>query len=567
MEVEINTTSKSDSEMKEELEKETAAYKEHIKQHAMTICAMEERLDKLLKKNKDLSNENTVLRQTVNENKTKLPVIPKPKVIVQKSPQVDLVAMEKLIIQLRRENADFQKKNKEQQDVISGLRRDLTGAAARLSDVKGELSQSQKQEVEKKQQRIIEQETELIELRQKMVKLSQIVDRQAKEVKDLSATDNKTKGALSKYKNMIADKDNEIKNLREQLDQEQKEAKKNLDLMSEEGRITSELTALGAQCRGDRHEQIIARQREALAELRGRIRTLEQTHPPIPNHDQALQQVVLLKKELAELRAHHAIHGDKGISNGILDRQSSSAGTTHSHAVEIQGTAKAEIERSAHRETMESLEMSEKSFLILLRAISGSLEMDDVAGLRSIAHIPKDERAKLFSEREQSAEILSSRIKVLKERIARKDELLQGYERDLAKLRQAEQLAIHKGSQVEALTEEIRQKTEEVQYLRESLNRTKEKLDQEKRNASAMKLKKAFSEDKVERGWGRHVCPPEDVTGKVMARKKEKSEMLKKKNYEIRSLKTELSSRERELDATQKQLYMFKTGTSVQGSA
>lgn len=47
-----------------------------------------------------------------------------------------------------------------------------------------------------------------------------------------------------------------------------------------QGRITSEMTALGAQCRGERHEQVITRQREALAELRLRCKNLEQAKPP-----------------------------------------------------------------------------------------------------------------------------------------------------------------------------------------------------------------------------------------------------------------------------------------------
>lgn len=37
---------------------------------------------------------------------------------------------------------------------------------------------------------------------------------------------------------------------------------------------------LGMRCRGQRHELIIARQKEALAELRGRTKTLEKLKPP-----------------------------------------------------------------------------------------------------------------------------------------------------------------------------------------------------------------------------------------------------------------------------------------------
>jgi len=76
-----------------------------------------------------------------------------------------------------------------------------------------------------------------------------------------------------------------------------------------------------------------------------------------------------------------------------------------------------------------------EQFLTLLRAAASALELDDISGLRSMAHIPQDERIRLAREREAAVELLTSRIKVLLERITRKDELLQGYEKDLAKLR------------------------------------------------------------------------------------------------------------------------------------
>jgi len=41
--------------------------------------------------------------------------------------------------------------------------------------------------------------------------------------------------------------------------------------------MTAELAVVGSQCRGERHEQVIARQRDALVELRAKIRVLETT--------------------------------------------------------------------------------------------------------------------------------------------------------------------------------------------------------------------------------------------------------------------------------------------------
>jgi hypothetical protein len=102
-----------------------------------------------------------------------------------------------------------------------------------------------------------------------------------------------------------------------------------------------------------------------LNELRGRIRTLEQLRPANPAYEKVLQQVVLLKRELAELRARQALPTDIPYltttpgSNSVHRqsantlRQSPSA-TIHSEP--LPEAQKIVEERTAHAETMNSLQ-------------------------------------------------------------------------------------------------------------------------------------------------------------------------------------------------------------------
>ncbi|KAL4221029.1 Forkhead-associated (FHA) phosphopeptide binding domain 1 [Mactra antiquata] len=541
-------------------ESELTGYKEQIKQHSVTICAMEERITKVMKKNKECQSEAENYRKEIQDLKLQLskkerekpPPPPKPKVIpVVEKPSHDVVAMEQLIVVLRKENGDVKKHIKEQEDVILGLRRDLAGASARLSDITGELSEGQKQEVEKFKEMVSRKEKEVVEMRQQLAKLSRIIDKQKEELKAMEGDLSKEKSITLKYKGQAEKAAQTVRSLEESLQVEKSEQAKQLELLDQEGRITSELTSMGAQCRGERHEQVITRQREALAELRSRVKTLETARPPLPTQDQALQQVILLKKELAEMRANQALAEDKNIQSlTMLDREVGRA-----RGLVTATNPDAEMERSAHRETMEALEASENSFLSTLNALSTSLELDGIEGLRPLGHIPKDERDRLLRERERACEKLVNQIKVYRERISRKDELLQGYEMDLAKLRQAQELADRKSAQLESLANDVRSKSEESQYLRESLHQTRDRLDQEKRLNTAIKQRKTFhlENEKVHLAPASHRCKPEDP--RAVLKKKREREVLKRKNYEIKTLKHELTDKERHLFEAQNKLY------------
>jgi len=533
---------------------EVDQYKEQCKQHAVTICTMEERLEKLMKKNKDLQDSLTKLRAKPHP-------APKPKVIIQR-PREELQALEQVVNALRQENSVLKKEVRDSQDVIMGLRRDLQGASARLSDISGEMSEAQKQEMERNRELVNQRSGEMTELRQQMAKLSKIIDSQKHELRGLEEELSRAKSECAKYKSGLEENNSRVKVLKEELDREKQEQKKQLDMLDQEGRITSELTSLGAQCRGERHQQIIARQREALAELRTKAKVLEQSRPPLPTQDQALQQVVLLKKELAEMRVNQALAEDKVISGGgsSLDIQIGKA-----RGLIGPGNVEADMERSAHRETMDALEASEVSYATLLRAMAASLDLEEIDGLRPMAHIPKDERELLIAAREKATELLANRIQVLKERISRKDDLLQGYENDLSKLRQSQELASLKSQQVETLANDVRSRAEESQYLRESLNRTRDRLNQEKRLNSAIKHKKTFHLENekahLDEVHKSHHCKVENPRAEV--KRRQQKEIIKRKNYEIKTLRGDLCETEKELYDREKKLQSIQTNLSL----
>ena len=55
----------------------------------------------------------------------------------------------------------------------------------------------------------------------------------------------------------------------------------------------------------------------------------------------------------------------------------------------------------------------------LLRGIASSLNLEEIAGLESMAHLPADQRIRLLEQREAAAEALTHKIKALKERMTR----------------------------------------------------------------------------------------------------------------------------------------------------
>eukprot|EP00057_Strongylocentrotus_purpuratus_P004677 XP_003729226.1 PREDICTED: forkhead-associated domain-containing protein 1 [Strongylocentrotus purpuratus] len=548
------------TEMLESHEKQAAGFKEQIRQHALTIVSLEEKAKKTQKEHqasrkeaKELEKKLEVQTKQVEEELKRIKASSPAKPVIVTQPSAEVPALQHAINLIKRENGQLKKEMQDQQDVVLGLRRDLAGASARLSDMTGELSDRQKEEMENQKALIKDQEAELTTQRQQLVKLSELVDRKGIEAENMVKEIAAQKELLLRQKKDTAIKDSELNRLEQNLKQEQVQSQKAKQEVEQEGLITSELSTTGAQCRGERHAEVISRQREALGELRGRIKGMEQNRPPLPTQDQALQQVILLKKELAEMRAKQAqisaMSGQSSSPDVLLEREVAKARGQISTSV-----SDAAIERSARVEIQQSMDKSETAYMELSGTVARLLGLGEIPGQESLAHLPRDEKERIIKERGSSHELILSRLKTLNQRLERKDALLQGYEKDLEKLRLAERVANEKAGQVESLAGDVRSRQEESHYLRETLRRTREELDKERRLNSAIKSKKTFhleNDEKNKQVWPKHKCYEDDAkTNKKEGKKKLQQEKFIRKEYEIETLKAELEAKDQKLCET-----------------
>ncbi|CAF4721367.1 unnamed protein product [Rotaria sp. Silwood1] len=320
----------------QDLNEQVEVYKDQVRQFSKTIVQLEKNLaeeqEKRMKIQVELDNVDKRRKGIYLEDLFNSP--PTPSVPVETVVPV-VPVLTAPVTDLSQELFAHKARIQEQEQIIISLRRDLAGMTARLSDVQGELSEKQKRALEKSEFTIREQTKELNDTRLKLSKLSDIVDKQSTQIESLQS-----------------------------------------DLSKSKGRITHELVAIGAQCKGERHEQTIGRQREALNELRARIKSLEQSRPVNPSYEKVLQQVVLLKRELAELRARQALPTDIPYLTTTPGSNSFNQQSTTTFRQSPSGTNTSDItpeaqkiieERTAHAETMNTLQSCDELVSCFLR--------------------------------------------------------------------------------------------------------------------------------------------------------------------------------------------------------
>ncbi|XP_072101538.1 forkhead-associated domain-containing protein 1-like isoform X2 [Mobula birostris] len=534
---------------------EVTEFKEQIRQHSLTIVALEERLLTVSKQQQVAEEERMILSgklkdarkdpEEVERNRSMKQLVQTPSPLMLPTAS-DIHAQEQICSALQKELAECQMQILAQQDVIVGLRRDLAGANAKMSDLAGELSERQKVELEQNRSLVRSQALELSTLRQQLAKMSQLVDKKNEELQGRNTELRACKEKLEEQKATRKEKEMLCKKLQQELSERDNQPHQNIVHAELQDKVNSDLAMVAAQCKGDRHVEVIQRQREALAELRTRMRALEQAHTPRTSQEEALQNLMILKKELAALQTQRMLIKNKSPGSSLQSNDEAKV----KYQGESFALSNASIERTSLLEMSETLDLSERTYLDLVKALSSLLNVKELTGSLSLKHVPQDERERLGKARQRDVQLLSGGIGQLKTQLVRKDELLGSYEKDLEQLR-CLQITLHKKqADVEILQGQLQSQTEENGLLRESMERMQSHFDQEKRLNKANKQRKTIHVEQLDRKGSKfpsHSCVKEDIHGKAEARRKMMEEKLKRKDYEIEVLKRELKKQGQDL--------------------
>ncbi|KAM3824230.1 forkhead-associated domain-containing protein 1 [Vipera latastei] len=435
---------------------EISEYQEQVKQHARTVVELEERLVSAAQQAEEDRGVSRPRETKPEPSKAPLPASP------------GLCIMDEFHTFLKEELAAAKQEIQANQAVIEELKKELCQARATMSDVIGELSEKQKAELEEKRGLVQSQARELSLLREKLAETSR---RLAQRESHLQATTEELRKAREKVKELLAQ---EAK-AREPARVLQHKGVQTMALQDETPPAAKEppllcLADLGARCRGSRHEEVIHRQKEALAELRKKLRKLEKdaknSEPllvvrrgPAEKEARGKDPTTVLT---VAMDAHQPPAGPSGIDPNVA------------------------TERTARLEMADALDLSEHLYLSLVRGLSGLMEVEQLTGLRTLKHLPQAEREKVRLLRQQDLELLLDRIRKLKSRLERKESLLKEFQGDAGQLRSKRRSLQACQSEAAKLADQVHRDAEEKALLREALERTRLQLSKEKRLSKAL---------------------------------------------------------------------------------
>ncbi|XP_031412550.1 forkhead-associated domain-containing protein 1 isoform X2 [Meleagris gallopavo] len=455
--------------LKWKTQEEIAEYKEQIKQHSRTIVALEDRLLEAEQQQKALKEENIVLVERIKALQDD--ACRSTSGASQEAKESHCCGLEEL--------AAMQSILQAKEATIVGLTKELSETRARMSDMRGELSEKQKAELEQSLHRVKSQECELFMLRGKLLEMSDLVAKKDRELQAAAAELRKAQEDCKALKDASRRMAEELETL------PQAQAIPATPEESSEQELALDLANLGVRCRGLRHEETIQRQKEGLAELRERIKVLEKTQAAAVM-GRASELLVVQKAALPEKVAQKA---------GLKVEPTPPPGAEFKCSKCLGQLPDGSSRGAMSLEVLEDSELSERMYLDLICALGRLMNMKELEGMQPMEHLPQEEREKVGQQRRRELGLLYERISKLKDRLERKEERLQECETSIEQLRLNQESLQTYQEEMLRLEDEVYREAEEKALLREALERTRAELGQEKKLNQAARQRKSLAED------------------------------------------------------------------------
>ncbi|XP_063001509.1 forkhead-associated domain-containing protein 1 [Elgaria multicarinata webbii] len=477
----LKTVENGSETLKRKHREEVAEYKEQVKQHSKTIVDLESKFLETARHVGEVKEENAKLQKQIEEMQRE-PFKLSP-ACSQEAPRA-----EESHVLLKEELAAAKREILSNQAAVLDLKRELSEARARVSDVIGELSEKQKMELEQKRSLVHSQAHELNHLREKLFEMSKLVDLKDADLKTASDGLRNSRKQLKELRTESNEKAGEPKREMQHKSVQTKASSPDDETPAPRKVSSLDLADLGARCKGCRHEETIHRQRDALAELRQRVKLLEKARP-LGFEEKTAEQLIVLKKGPAEQRVRKTEEEQVTALVTAVDANKLQSGVP---SVDPNVT----IERTAKLEMADALDLSENMYLRLIQNLASLMDVKELAGMHTVKHLPQDKREKVGTLRQKDLELLFDKITKLKNRLERKESLLKEYERDIGQFRTNKQTLQACQSEMAKLSDRIYREAEEKALLKEALERTKFQLTQEKRLSRAYKQQKTATPKK-----------------------------------------------------------------------
>ncbi|NXL41360.1 FHAD1 protein, partial [Podilymbus podiceps] len=443
----LKTVQEENELQRGKLREELGEYKEQIKQHSLTIVALEDRLLEAKQQQKTLEEENAAL-----------------------------ICTEMFPRKLREELAAAQSTLLSKEAVIVGLTKELAETRARMSDMRGELSEEQKVELERTLSREKRQERELNLLREKLAQMSGLVEKKDRALKAAAEELRCTPLCPAALQKLLC----------------RFPAAAGLSSCGARCRLGKnqprcffqepawDLADLGAKCRGLRHEETIRRQKEGLAELRERVKVLEK-RPSSAVTIQGSEPLVVLMKDLPEKPAQRTgLEKDPTPAAQPEGRQSVGSLSAQVSGHITNGGSRGTTDGAASWETADATDLGEKMYLDVIGALGSLMKVKELSGMQSLKLLPQEEREEVALKRRKDLELLYDKIRTLKIRLERKEEMQKGYEASVEQLRLNQASLQRCWEEMSRWEDEAYREAEEKALLKEALERTQLQLSREK---------------------------------------------------------------------------------------